>query len=75
MIDTKIIKPKESILKKIHSLKGEKGKIAAIEVNSGKWFLGNTTLEAIQKAREIFSDEIFYIVRIGYKVAGILKKY
>ncbi|MBI4647833.1 MAG: hypothetical protein HY738_14895 [Bacteroidia bacterium] len=69
-----VISPKNSLLKKLHSLKNEKGEIAAIEVKSGKWFLGITTIEAIQKAKEIFLGSIFYIIRIGYRTAGMLKK-
>ena len=73
MSKSKIIEPNAILLKKIHSLKNKKGKIVAIEPISEKWFLGNTTLEAVKKAMMIFPDRIFYIERIGYKAAGMLK--
>ena len=68
-----IIKPKASVIKKIHSLRGKKGKMVAVEPKSGKWFIGNTRLEAIKKALEEFPKGIFYILRIGYKVSGMMK--
>jgi len=43
-----------------------KGKIAAIEVSSGDYFIGDTVVEAIKKAEEKFPDDVFYIVRVGY---------
>lgn len=53
----------------------EKGKIAAIEVESGDLFLGTSTLEAGMKAREKYPDRVFYFIRIGYptvyKIRGI----
>ena len=70
---SKIPKPNPMVIAQIHSLKTMKGKIAAVEPKSGKWFVGNTVLEAIKKARAMFPDNIFYILRIGYKVAGTMK--
>ena len=73
MSTTVVMPPKNSALKKIHSLKNEKGRIAAIEPVSGQWFLADTTLEAIKKAKEVFPDSIFFIERVGYQAAGMLK--
>ncbi len=44
----------------------EKGKVVAIEVESGEMFLGRTPLEAGLKARQKFPDKIFYFIRVGY---------
>lgn len=41
------------------------GKYLAIEVESGKYFLGETMIEAMDKAKERFPDKLFYFVRIG----------
>ena len=53
----------------------DKGKIAAIEVESGDLFLGTSTLEAGMKAREKYPDKVFYFIRVGhptvYKTLGI----
>jgi hypothetical protein len=43
-----------------------KGKIVAIEVESGDYFVGDTLQEAIQKARTKYPNKIFYSVRVGY---------
>jgi len=66
-------KPSKELLKNIHSLKGKKGKMVAIEPESGEWFLGDTTIEAITKAENMFPKGIFYIEKVGYKVAGTMK--
>jgi len=73
MAKNSIIEPKQSVIKKIHSLKEEKGKMVAVEPKSGKWFIGNTRIEALKKALEEFPKGIFYILRVGYKVSGMMK--
>lgn len=45
-----------------------KGEIAAIEVESGDYFLGETVMEAGRKAKEKYPHKVFYFVRIGYPV-------
>ncbi|HDN79061.1 MAG TPA: hypothetical protein ENG33_01190 [Chloroflexi bacterium] len=44
----------------------ERGKVVAIEVESGEIFLGRTALEAGLKAREKYPDKIFYFIKVGY---------
>lgn len=44
----------------------EKGKVVAIEVESGEIFLGHTAMEAGMKARQKFPGKIFYFIRVGY---------
>ncbi len=48
-----------------------KGEIAAIEVESGDYFLGKTVMEAGRKAKEKYPDKVFYSVRIGYPVVHV----
>ena len=43
-----------------------KGKIAAIEVDSGDYFIGESIIEAGEKAKEKFPNKFFHFVRIGY---------
>jgi len=43
-----------------------RGKVVAIEVESGEAFLGRTALEAAMKARRKFPDRLFYFMRVGY---------
>ncbi len=46
-----------------------KGKMIAIEVDSGKYFMGDDLAEARRKAKSVFPDKIFYFMRVGYKAA------
>ena len=43
------------------------GKYAAIEVESGEYFIGDRVVEAVRKAREKYPQRIFYVKRIGFK--------
>jgi hypothetical protein len=43
-----------------------KGKILAIEVESGEHCIGDTMLEAARKARAKHSDKAFHFFRIGF---------
>ena len=47
----------------------EKGKFLAIEIDSKKEYLGNTSAEALELARQNHPDKIFYVVKIGYDAA------
>lgn len=40
-------------------------KIIAIEVKSGRYFVGDSVIDAVKKARKEFPDEVFYSVRVG----------
>lgn len=44
-----------------------KGKIVAIEVDSGDYFIGDSVIEALQKAREVYPDKLFHFMRIGFR--------
>ena len=45
------------------------GKFVAIEVDSGDYFIGDTSIEANTKAREKYPSKVFYLGRIGYRTA------
>ncbi|PIN74924.1 hypothetical protein COV18_05305 [Candidatus Woesearchaeota archaeon CG10_big_fil_rev_8_21_14_0_10_37_12] len=47
----------------------EKGKIVAIEVNTGDYFIGEDELEAYEKAIEQHPSSEFFFKRIGSKTA------
>lgn len=51
----------------------ERGKVIAIEVESGEVFLGRTALEAAIKARRKFPDRLFYFTRVHYPAVHSLK--
>lgn len=42
------------------------GDFMAIEVDSGKYFLGQTQMEAIEKAKKRFPAKVFYLMKIGF---------
>jgi hypothetical protein len=50
-------------------IKKNKGKFAAVEIQSGDYFIGNTEWEAYQLAIKKFPDHKFVFVRIGAEAA------
>jgi len=66
-------RPSKKIISQIQALKKEKGMIAAIEPETGEWFLGTNVIEAFRNARLKFPQGTFYFVRIGYPSAHIHK--
>jgi len=48
------------------------GLFIAIEADSGDYAIAESPLEAVDKAREKHPESIFYVKRIGYRVARIL---
>ena len=46
------------------------GKVIAIEIESGDYFIGRTHSEAGDKAKRRYSDKIFYFARVGAR-AGV----
>ncbi|MFQ6063438.1 MAG: hypothetical protein ACE5J9_09745 [Methanosarcinales archaeon] len=51
-----------------------KGKIIAIEVDSGGFVIGEDELDAALKAKELFPNKIFAFMRIGYPVVHKFRK-
>lgn len=52
----------------------EKGKFLAIEIESGDVYLGSTSAESLELAREAHPNKVFYVVKIGYDVAETMSK-
>ena len=46
-----------------------RGRFVAIEPTTGRYFLGDTGVEALVAAREAMPDNLFYLARIGRKAA------
>jgi len=46
-----------------------KGKMIAIEVESGDYFMGNTGVDAIKIATKKYPNKIFVLKRIGFETA------
>jgi hypothetical protein len=53
--------------------KADAGKFVAIDVDSGEYFLGATTVEATNNARNKHPDKVFYLGRIGCRTAFTFK--
>ena len=55
------------IFEKINGNSDLKGKIVAIEPESGDYFIGNSELDAYTKASKRHPNKKFYFKRIGFK--------
>ncbi|MBI3251515.1 MAG: hypothetical protein HYZ62_01230 [Candidatus Andersenbacteria bacterium] len=44
----------------------DNGKFLAIDVDSGKEYLGHTSAEAVELARQHHPDKVFYVMKIGF---------
>lgn len=53
----------------------EKGKFLAIDIDSKKAYLGNTSAEALELARQSHPNNVFYVVKIGFDVAETMAKF
>ncbi|MBL7073613.1 hypothetical protein ISS37_00025 [candidate division KSB1 bacterium] len=51
-----------------------KGKVIAIEIESGDYVVGEDELDAAIKAKKKFPGKIFDFIRIGYEVVHKLRK-
>jgi len=52
----------------------EKGKFLAIEIDSKNVYLGNTSAEALESARQNHPNKVFYVVKIGFDVAETMAR-
>lgn len=52
----------------------ETGKFLAIEIESKKAYLGKTSADALNLARENHPDKVFYVVKIGFEAAETVAK-
>lgn len=58
----------EQIYRKIEpNLRAQKGKIVAIHVESGDYFVGDTAIEAYHKGVQKYPHQQFVFKRIGFK--------
>lgn len=48
------------------------GEFLAIDIESKKAYLGKTSSEAVELAREKHPNKVFYVVKIGHSVAETL---
>jgi hypothetical protein len=70
-----IKQPSNAIVAKVqHKEVKRKGLIAAIEPKTGDYFLGKSTLEAVQKGCEKYPGTIPYCIRIGYPAVHELRE-
>ncbi len=47
----------------------ERGKFLAVEIESKNVYLGNTSAEALESARQNHPNKLFYVVKIGFDAA------
>lgn len=60
-------KPSPEVLNKIKQLEDKfKGKIVAIESESGDYFLGDTVIQAYKTGQKKYPACVFYYIRLGY---------
>lgn len=52
----------------------EKGKFLAIDIDSEKEYLGNTSAEALELARQHHPNKVFYVIKIGFDVAETMAR-
>jgi len=50
----------------------QNGKFLAIETDTKSAYLGDTTSEAVEKARAVHPDKVFYVVKIGFSASEVL---
>lgn len=52
----------------------ENGKFLAIDIDSKDVYLGNTSAEALELARQKHPNKVFYVVKIGFDVVETMAK-
>ena len=53
----------------------QNGDFVAIEPESGQYFVGKTTIETMNKARQTLPEKKFYLTRVGFGYAHSLGGY
>ncbi len=53
----------------------EKGKFVAIEPDTESYFIDKDGTKALLKARDVFPDKLFFLMRIGYEAADSIGGY
>lgn len=58
----------EQVYEKIkNNLKGQEGKIVAIDIDTGDYFVGNTIIDAYNKGHKRYPAKEFFFKRVGHK--------
>lgn len=52
----------------------ERGRFLAIDIDTRRAYLGDSSAEALEVAREQHPDKVFYVVKIGFDVAETMAK-
>lgn len=52
----------------------QNGKFLAIDIDSQTTYIGNTSAEALELARQKHPHKVFYVVKIGFNFAEMLAK-
>ena len=52
----------------------ERGRFLAIDIESKSAYLGTTSAEALESARQSHPNKVFYVVKIGFDVAETMAK-
>lgn len=52
----------------------ENGKFLAIDIDSKKTYLGNTSAKALELAKQNHPNKVFYVVKIGFDVAETMAR-
>jgi len=52
----------------------ENGKFLAIDIDSKKAYLGDTSAEALELARQNHPNKVFYVVKIGFEFAETMAR-
>jgi hypothetical protein len=50
----------------------QNGKFLAIDVDAKSVYLGDTSSDAVEKARKIHPDKVFFVVKIGFSATEVL---
>ncbi|MBI1972519.1 hypothetical protein HYS50_00765 [Candidatus Woesearchaeota archaeon] len=67
------VKRAEEIYESIHNkLKGQEGKIVAIDPDTGDYFIGSDTLEACDFGKKKYPHKQFYLKRVGARTAFVV---
>ena len=70
-----VVKKGKQIFKKLEPQLKRKyriGDFVSIEVETGKFFVGKNSVEAIEKAQKVYPHKQFFLAQVG-RVAGLLK--
>jgi hypothetical protein len=79
LIDSEAETPRVRLIREGHRIYEERlrgclepeniGRFVAIEPTSGRYFLGDTSAHALVAARAAMPDQVFCLMRVGYRAA------